>query len=303
MYNIKRDRKVVNSFLKLTSVCSSLIFLVIISQLLDSNIYASQLRVTERMQTDNAITTVDIMIVYTQATRQALGGQQATVDLARQAVDATNLAYKNSLVDAKLRLVHTEEIDYTETNNAGIELDRLSKPSDGFMDEVQNLRDKFGADLVSLLISYGDGGVSGLLQSSTIEQPYSVVSYKVAASRYVLAHEIGHNMGLCHDAANTSPDSACLRSDYWLPYAKGYQDPDGLFRDVMGPPPNQCPIQNGCIKILYFSNPEVKYNGKPTGIANIADCARALRITAPIAASWRPTKVREIYLPVIINKA
>lgn len=39
-----------------------------------------------------------------------------------------------------------------------------------------------------------------------------------------------------------------------------------------------CPVTSG-IRINYFSNPDVFYLGRPTGIADDADCARRIRET------------------------
>jgi peptidyl-Asp metalloendopeptidase len=68
------------------------------------------------------------------------------------AVAETNTAYSRSAVIPRLRLVHQEEVSYTESGDFSTDLNRLTNPSDGFMDNVHALRNAHGADLVSLII-------------------------------------------------------------------------------------------------------------------------------------------------------
>ena len=74
------------------------------------------------------------------------------------------------------------------------------------------------------------------------------------------AHEIGHNQGLNHDAANASGTAA-------YSYAYGYQSPSGLFRTLMA--------YGSAVRIPFLSSPTLSYSGLPTGTAN-ENNARAL---------------------------
>lgn len=102
---------------------------------------------------------IDVMVLYSQAARSAAGGTAAMHALIDLAVAETNDAFERSLVTTRLRLVHRQEVAYTETNDVELDSDRLIDPNDGYLDEMHPLRDLYGADCVSLwLDSYGGAG-------------------------------------------------------------------------------------------------------------------------------------------------
>ena len=59
--------------------------------------------------------TIDVMVVYSATTRAAAGGTAAMQALIDLAVLETNQSYQNSGIAQRLRLVHSEEVAYTET--------------------------------------------------------------------------------------------------------------------------------------------------------------------------------------------
>jgi hypothetical protein len=99
--------------------------------------------------------TVDVMVVYTPVARATAGGTTAMSALINLAVLETNTAYLRSGVIPRLRLVHQHEVNYTESTSFSEDLDRLTNPSDGFIDTVHALRNTYGADMVSLLRAPG----------------------------------------------------------------------------------------------------------------------------------------------------
>jgi hypothetical protein len=97
-----------------------------------------------------------------------------------------------------------------------------------------------------------------------------------------MAHEIGHLQGLDHDRANSNGSSG------FYPYSYGYRMcTTGGFADLMA---YSC---SGATPLLQFSNPNISYNGYPTGIsyeANptyAADAARSLNDSATRVAAYR----------------
>jgi hypothetical protein len=78
-------------------------------------------------------------------------------------------------------------------------------------------------------------------------------------------------------------------------YSFGYQAPDQAFRTIMA---YDCP--NVCPRIQYFSNPNVIYQGQPTGIdygqnpGQAADNARSINESLSTVANWR---VKTVPLP------
>jgi len=231
--------------------------------------------------------TLDVMVVYTPAARLAAGGTTAMMALADLVLAETNIAFSNSGVIPRVRLVHTEEVNYTESGSYSTDLNRLKDTADGFMDDIHTLRDTHGADMVSLFVE--GGSLCGL--AFTMTNPFlntfelfafSVVRRDCAEGNITFPHEIGHNMGLKHDRTDSPQDGV-------FSYSHGYVDILNSFRTIMGVfascRPSPCP------KALHFSNPAVSFGENPTGVnfldANSADAARSLNNTAFTVANWR----------------
>jgi Big-like domain-containing protein/fibronectin type III domain protein/reprolysin-like metallo-peptidase family M12B len=96
-----------------------------------------------------------------------------------------------------------------------------------------------------------------------------------------LAHEHGHNMGMEHNPENSSVGSTPSSASY--PWSFGHWV-SGQFATIMTYN-SICPSY--CPRVLNFSNPDVLYNGFPTGILNQRDNAQTGDSTAPIVAAFR----------------
>jgi hypothetical protein len=162
----------------------------------------------------------------------------------------------------------------------------LQSGSDGKLDTVHALRDRVGADIVTLIAQDTDS--CGIAWSMRGNNPgaagtaYNVVN-PGCLSNQSLAHEIGHNQGNMHDRDSTSNVGA-------FAYSYGYRHcaPDGSgFRDVMA---YAC---NGVARIARFSSPNLVYRGQPMGVAyetdpdDSADNARSMNNTAATVAAFR----------------
>jgi len=226
--------------------------------------------------------TLDVMVVYTPAARLAEGGTTAMKALINLAIVETNTAYSNSGVTPRVRLVHTEEINYTEVDFEP-DVQALQNASDGIMDNVHTLRDVHGADMVSLVVEDSDFNACGIgfvNSSLSAVQPFSVIDHRCLAI-FVLAHEMGHNMGLQHDRANQPLDGV-------FPYSHGYVDILNNFRTIMG--------TGSTTRIQHFSNPAVSFEGNPTGVDFQADAARSLNNTAFTVANWRESTFSDLVI-------
>lgn len=229
-------------------------------------------------------TQLDVLVVYTADARTAAGGTPAIESQIDLAVAETNQGYINSGVTQRIRLVHKEEINYSESGfDWSSTLSLLQGTADGYMDNVHTLRNTYNADLVVMIVSASNYcGLGYLMQTvspSFAAYAFCLVSRTCATGYYSFAHEMGHNMGAHHDRANASGTGA-------YPYSYGYQAPDQTFRTVMA---YNCP--GSCQRINYWSNPDVNYNGKPTGVLhtdpNSADNRRTLNNTVSTVANFR----------------
>jgi hypothetical protein len=235
-------------------------------------------------ETDAAMDTadfIDVMVVYTQTTANASANIGAEIQLA---IDETNTAYQNSQINQRLRLAHAEQVNYSETGNFSTDLSRLAGTSDGFIDQVHTLRDTYGADLVSFWVESGNACGIGYLMtnvSSTFAPfGFSVVARSCATGYYSFGHELGHNMGAHHDAY-VNPENGAYA------YSHGFTNTTGQWRTIMAYN-NACATAGvNCTRIQYFSNPNVNYNGSPTGAAGTANNASTLNNTALSVANFR----------------
>ncbi|EKO39333.1 MAG: hypothetical protein B193_1957 [Solidesulfovibrio magneticus str. Maddingley MBC34] len=236
---------------------------------------------------------IDIMVVYTPSTRTAVGGTAAMASRIALGISETNQGYANSGLVQRFRLVYSGEVDYTESSgDSGFDaaLNDLQGTADGKMDNVHALRNAYGADIVSLIINNDAYCGLGYLMTSTASDfaayAFNVVHYSCATGYYSLAHECGHNQGAQHERANASPP--ILYS-----YAYGYQQTAASppFRTIMA---YNC--DGGCTRVNYWSNPDVSYNGYPTGVVSTsptaADNRLTLNNTRTIAANWRQAVTR-----------
>ena len=263
--------------------------------------------------------TIDIFVFWTQNARLDAGGlrnMQAFVDLA---IAGANEAYLASDIQTRLNLVGATEVhyDYERTdNNIDTLLGHLAAPDDGYMTEVHEVRDAYSADLVHLIHDRGDlndaGGIAFL---------WGAFGTSIADVG-TLIHEVGHNMGLHHDAYQlvTYEDGDEYRriieqglgDDPIRLYGIGYvnqrafdagAEEERRWVTTMAYP-RQC-IDSGfnCASLLRLSNPRQRWpdeNGDPLGIAEEdagpdewpADASRAVNENRRALANWRQRSAR-----------
>lgn len=227
---------------------------------------------------------IDVLVVYTPASRVAAGGTNAIEATIIAAMEATNHAYENSSIDTQVRLVHMAETDYIEAENFSTDLSRLRGISNGHMDEVHSLRDQFGADMVALIREGGDWcGIAYLmvnLSPNFASSAFSVTRRSCAVGNLTFAHELGHNMGCAHDRDNAG------NALFFYSYGHRWTTTNNqLRRSVMAYQPG--------MRVPHFSNPDVLNGGTPTGIPlnqpQSAHNALSINNAAPTVASFRPS--------------
>ena len=236
---------------------------------------------------DGVLRRLDVLVVYTTEAKNdwaPFGGIQNQINIA---INDLNESFINSNVNLEAALVHSQEVLYTESGDVQTDLPRLQNPADGFLDVAHDLREAHHADLVHLIVGMDTFGcgmsfVPDVWLSPTyVRQEWEKWMFSVSNStctsiNKTFAHEIGHNLGLAHDRDHTSGPGS-------FDFSYGFLQ-SGNFRTIMayGAP---------TVRINHFSNPDVLFNGVPTGISiqeeDSANNAFTLSLNAEGAISAR----------------
>ena len=218
-----------------------------------------------------------LMSVFTPQARAAAGGTTQIQGQIQAAVDQANTAFINSNMTARYFLAHTAEVAYNDSGNIDSDLTWVTSNS-----TVASLRNTYAADMVSLIVNNGGsycgiGWVQRHPGAGFANYAFQVTALGCLANS-TLAHEHGHNMGMEHDPASAgiAPSGASY------PWSFGHYV-NGSFRTIMSY--NVCSVS--CPRVLHFSNPDVLYNGVPTGVPDQRDNAHTGDLTAPIVANFR----------------
>jgi hypothetical protein len=227
------------------------------------------------------ITTIDILAIYTPAAKAREGGLANMEANISQSLLLGNQVLANSNTQIQVNLVHSAEVDYTESSSPTNDLYAI-KNFDGIIDEVHTLRDIYAADFVVFFIDTNSVGGQAFRPTS-YERPdlaFCIVRAQQSdTTSYTTIHEIGHNMGNGH--SKTQRTQAYDGSFY--PYAAGWQWDDETSPATDG----YCSVMtyenfnssggDEYVRVPHFSNPDIAYNGHPTGHADDGNAARVIR--------------------------
>jgi len=233
--------------------------------------------------------TITVMIVYTPAA--ALWSRNNETDINNtisQIMTTSQLALDNSNSLITLKLVYSAQVNYTELNNAN-DLYNLTEFGDGMMEDVHTWRDAYCADVVVLLENIEfTGGLGWQLNSASglPDYAFSLNRVQQASFSYTTIHEIAHNLGCHHHKQQILEPGPGLNS-----YSAGWRwtSPSGItYCSVMTSPEGKYFADGkSSIRVPYFSNPDIQYQGIPVGNAVDADNARTLREMKSIVARYR----------------
>lgn len=256
---------------------------------------------------EDELAVINVLIVYTMAAKEYFENtQQILVDLAIDAaMQKANEASVNSHLNIDFNLVYSYLSDYQELNS-NTDLDNLTNPDDGKLDEVHALRRKYNADLVMLVPKVEFTGGLGWLSKNINGAP----GYGFALSRaqqfswtYTMVHELAHNMGCGHHNDQLHQPGPGI-----YPYSGGWK---GTINGQ-----NKCTIMTYGDKsywsdgssyddIPYFSSPDILYpeTNVTIGDAQTADNARTLRQTKHVIGSYRETIGHTVLTDIQVNGA
>ena len=223
----------------------------------------------------------------------------------------TTITMENSGLNYGTRPVYVGLVEWDEQSDSL--LGPFQNTSDGIIDEVHEIRDEVGADACAL-VSLTDGenpsvGYCGLAYVLGGNSPAFAFSSLVRGCMgySLFAHEFGHNIGLLHAVGDSAtgdgppcdpweptwvgccaPGESPVASEEERQYQYGWRwvgSTTFCFKTVMAYSPGST--------VLHYSNPEVIYDGVPTGSPQesadnrVANNARRVSETMPGTAAYR----------------
>lgn len=233
-------------------------------------------------------TRIDLLGVYTENLVTLRGSVSAAETEVTNLVAITNQAHVDSATAIVVRLVGLQRVVLDPARSNRTALDDITQNRIEGVDLVA-VRNSLAADLVALVRPYNEGNGScgvawlsgaGLSPSSSFPAYGFSVNNVAPCSPFVLAHEIGHNMGSMHDVVTSTSNGTVSYGAY--PFSFGYrQSGPPAFATIMAYPTAGQP------RVGHFSNPASTGCGAACGIVDEADNVRSLRLMGSRIAAFR----------------
>ncbi len=233
---------------------------------------------------------VSLLALYTREAVLEAGGEHELHGEIRDAIARLNASFVASCVDGSVRFAGGFATDYPEGDAYRAMLEDLRRgwrdpasggvqPADASLVDLRCARDMQGADLVTLIVAAegGDGvdGIADQLQSfvGDTSLAFSVVRRTSMIERAELAHQIGHNLGADHEDALSLLAASQAHEFNTQAY--------GTLQTLMWS------SHDGASALAQFSNPDVLFDGEPTGVALKADNAGVINAAIGAVAAYR----------------
>ena len=245
---------------------------------------------------DNSPTTIDVMAFYTaEAAKLYPFGVETRVN---QLISVANQIYADSGVNITLRPVYHGAVNYPSSHDMDTTLSDLLNGSHAALASIASLRAQYGGDLVMLLRPLaGESSRCGLAPvggyetggdfsgSSEAALAYSVIGID-CPDDVVVAHELGHNMGLTHSQREDGMGGT-------FPFATGY-GVDNAFATVMALPA----AFNTSNRVARFSSPNQFCAGLPCGVTEgnnePADAVQTLNLVRHQIAAYFDARLPDL---------
>lgn len=213
-----------------------------------------------------------ILVVASPAAETALGGFNGVQQLAQVAISQLNDVFDNSDLNISANLTGVEILDNF------VEPPDIQDALDNLIIEAADERDDHFADLV---VMFTDRYNTGAVGATYLGPPnaFAVVNQNLATNELTFVHEVGHMYGANHENVDCLTEPSCQVCNFNPGFAHGNHFKTGVwpFRK------DRWTVMRSCTELRsfigYFSNPNVNFKNKPTGVANDRDNARQINDT------------------------
>jgi hypothetical protein len=227
-----------------------------------------------------AVTRIDVLALYPKAFFAFPTSEVGVINFVHDSIAIANTSFANSGVSASYNLVHVGPIIGTQPPATGIDagIEWLTGEPNPVPTEVANLRNAFGADVVTLYIPFiwnqtNACGIANLPRPTSFlsgfrtffepmgDRAFTANRDGCGFSDFTLAHEIGHNYAMRHEPESTS-------SIHLFPNGRGYeflvsgQEKASVMACTCGEtgePSCVVGTQATCNRVPHFSDPAISY--------------------------------------------